>query len=206
VGEFLEYVGEREGHGMRQATHRGECQICGRTQKLPSASLLHPSGVLSKHGYTVGWGYFSGICRGSGSPPFEVDRSLIDDAIRGAKAHQATLVEHIAELRANKEPARTHVRYYSKRTYSHESAWVDTSTLYEERGVWLVQVTDRTGEHTATLQCGYSRKTRSEAAYAANVRQADYEEGGDLRGITDYIAWQTHRLSSWRIQPLQAIV
>lgn len=41
-----------------KATHSGECQCCGRKQKLPK-------GRLSNHGYTVEWGFFSGTCFGA---------------------------------------------------------------------------------------------------------------------------------------------
>ena len=52
------------------ATHEGSCQICGRQQKLPG-------NVLSKHGYTTRWGFFSGVCPGASYEPFEVSCDLI---------------------------------------------------------------------------------------------------------------------------------
>ena len=54
-----------------KATHKGTCQVCGRLQKLPAGSL-------SKHGYTVEWGYFSGVCPGAHELPLEQDRSVLD--------------------------------------------------------------------------------------------------------------------------------
>jgi hypothetical protein len=55
----------------RKATHQGTCQCCGRLQKLPG-------GFLSKHGYTVDWGYFNGVCGGAHHLPLEQDRTIVD--------------------------------------------------------------------------------------------------------------------------------
>ena len=44
-----------------KATHDGECQLCGRMQKLPD-------GRLAKHGYTTRWGFFQGVCPGYAFP------------------------------------------------------------------------------------------------------------------------------------------
>ena len=47
-----------------KAKHIGTCQICGSAQKLPG-------GRLASHGYTVRWGFFSGICAGTNHLPLE---------------------------------------------------------------------------------------------------------------------------------------
>jgi hypothetical protein len=57
-----------------KATHNGHCQICGRQQALPN-------GRLSKHGYTVDWGYFNGVCTGANHAPLEESRELTDNVI-----------------------------------------------------------------------------------------------------------------------------
>ncbi len=56
---------------MAASTHRGTCQVCGRGQKLPA-------GRLSKQGYTVDWGFFSGVCPGALAEPLETSRALLD--------------------------------------------------------------------------------------------------------------------------------
>jgi hypothetical protein len=57
----------------KKATHRGHCQCCGRVQKLPG-------NLLSKHGYTVDWGYFNGVCWGAHHRPLEEDRTIMDQS------------------------------------------------------------------------------------------------------------------------------
>ena len=57
-------------------THRGHCQTCGRVQAVDTANNL-----LAKHGYTVDFGYFDGVCRGSDRQPLEVDKSYAEATI-----------------------------------------------------------------------------------------------------------------------------
>lgn len=57
-------------------THRGHCQACGRVQAVDTANNL-----LAKHGYTVDFGYFDGVCTGSDRQPLEVDKSFAEATI-----------------------------------------------------------------------------------------------------------------------------
>jgi hypothetical protein len=53
-------------------THRGTCQACGARQAVEL-----PKGIIAKHGYTVaGFGFFNGVCRGSGYLPAEHNTAL----------------------------------------------------------------------------------------------------------------------------------
>ena len=63
-----------------KATHYGTCQICNNKQKAPN-------GLLSKHGYTVDYGFFSGVCHGAEQLPFEKDRSVLGKVIQDFEAH-----------------------------------------------------------------------------------------------------------------------
>ena len=190
----------------KQATHKGECQICGRTQKLPG-------GRMAKHGYTVSWGFFNGTCQGSAALPFEQDCSLVAEAIRAAKKHRVYLVERIAELRENTNPVRAHAHYYAK-DHGYESTWADTSTIVvaepgRHSGQWVAPVTDpRGGAQVATFGYkgrSYGSATAEEAAYGANVRLAEGMERNDLASAQRYIDWQTSRLADWTVQPLRTV-
>jgi hypothetical protein len=76
----------------RKHTHRGTCQVCGRTQAAMikqgyvSKSLgnfeLVSYNVLAKHGYTVDWGFFHGVCMGSENKPLEHDKTLTERIIK----------------------------------------------------------------------------------------------------------------------------
>lgn len=74
------------------ATHRGHCQVCGSLQKLPK-------GKLSLHGYTVAYGFFSGICTGARELPFELSCDLVKGAVARAKVALKSTQEEQAALR-----------------------------------------------------------------------------------------------------------
>jgi hypothetical protein len=54
----------------RTHTHRGTCQACGAVQ------AVMVKGLLAKHGYTVEWGFFNGVCAGADRLPLEVNKDL----------------------------------------------------------------------------------------------------------------------------------
>ena len=56
-------------------THKGTCQVCGRTQAVKQ------DGTIAKHGYTVEYGFFNGTCAGSGQKPLQQDRSVLDSLV-----------------------------------------------------------------------------------------------------------------------------
>lgn len=68
---------------MTKATHNGTCQVCGNVQ-------AH-NGSMAKHGYTVDWGFFNGVCRGSDRPALELDKSIAEQTILDCNAEAARL-------------------------------------------------------------------------------------------------------------------
>lgn len=76
----------------RQATHLGTCQVCGCMHKVSK-----DDGTIAKHGYTVDWNTFNGICQGSNHLPFEQDKKVkiayildLEDYLENLKAPKAT--------------------------------------------------------------------------------------------------------------------
>jgi hypothetical protein len=55
---------------------------------------------MSKHGYTVEHGWFSGVCTGQHFAPLQRDRSQLDAIIAQVKADCVALREHAAKLEA----------------------------------------------------------------------------------------------------------
>ncbi len=99
---------------MAKATHNGTCQACGNVQANT------PNGI-AKHGYTVDWGFFNGVCPGSDRPALEISRHYADGTIQrledGADQLEALTLADITEVTAkwasrssfNKNPAESHV-------------------------------------------------------------------------------------------------
>jgi len=77
---------------MTKHTHKGTCQICGRTQAVDNKR-----GTIAKHGYTVDWGYFSGQCEGSDELPLEVSKELTVATIARCEDRAEMLLEMTAE-------------------------------------------------------------------------------------------------------------
>jgi hypothetical protein len=194
-----------------KATHKGECQICGSTQKLPD-------GRLSLHGYTTRWGFFSGTCSGARELPWELDSSLVAGGILSAQAQRDSMAKRVAELKADRNPAKVFVKWYSRHDYKYKTAWVDTDTIVEaDRGYmssWVAPVTVEAGtrggrnryreEAIATLG-PRNGSTAMEAAYKANVQHADAIEKRDITSVDRYIEWQTVRLANWTVRPLRPV-
>ena len=74
---------------------RGHCQCCGNLQAVPTAHM-------SKHGYTVKGGWFSGVCSGQNYAPIEVSRETADKIVAQVRADVAALYETIEALRSGK--------------------------------------------------------------------------------------------------------
>jgi len=72
-----------------KATHRGTCQVCGRAQ-------AHFKGTIAKHGYTVDWGFFNGVCQGAEALPLEYDKALTESIITQLRVTVAPRAELLA--------------------------------------------------------------------------------------------------------------
>lgn len=200
----------------RKATHQGECQICGSTQMLPG-------GVLSKHGYTVQWGFFSGVCNGAGHLPFEQSKDAIAGVIASVEATIKLVEAEIAELE-NKD----------SEINGKDEAWrhcYDSYIGYTWRKVKLVEFERRNiyandpGHEPAwycyikTLDTTKDRPDRPAKPDRLDVYDirpesvrdfAHYLNGGyakHLRGQNasrrQWITWQQNRLANWAPKPLK---
>lgn len=74
-----------------RATHRGTCQVCGTSTKLPD-------GRVAKHGYTRSWGGFDQVCPGAGKLPYELARGALEDQINALALKAIKLEREIIEL------------------------------------------------------------------------------------------------------------
>jgi hypothetical protein len=180
---------------MKPATHRGSCQICGNVQKLPD-------GVLSKHGYTKQWGFFSGTCPGSGWRPFEVAFDRIQGAITDTRQAVARLEAEAAALRTApvELPAATAPFHdYNGRLGGYVES---TVTVYAdaERSVRFVLPSGR-------IEPG-SRYSCFGPVEAAVVKLREQRCGRIARAVgqrEQYIAWQEQRIREWAPAELQPV-
>lgn len=195
---------------MAAATHSGHCQACGRFQKLPN-------GVLAKHGYTVAGGFFSGVCVGSGHPPFERSFSLLPAFIASAQNALDGIETRQAGLRQMPtEPVAYVHNYEAKGTgYGNTYRWRKVTLLSEDRGSYAAityvapgtckSAWDRTFDANTIhkLDPHYTLDSHNLLVVAQwlNAKFADALErsASDLRR---YITWQQNRVATWTEQPL----
>lgn len=179
-----------------KATHRGHCQACDRVQKLPS-------GRLSSHGYTKQWGFFQGICPGTGHGPFELSTDYIErtiaDALRAADKDR-TFAE---TLRATPVTDAT--------CWVHEGTgqYVRREQVYRWRQVKLtvgsynqaVYVTEDGRTRAVGLPLGGAHANAdglNRAAKQANEVRATALDKSVTR-LGDYVAWQRKRIADWTL-------
>lgn len=70
---------------------RGHCQVCGNDQAVVRTQM-------SKHGYSILNGWFSGICHGQHHQPIEVSREYTDEVILQIKIDIENIKTRIAKL------------------------------------------------------------------------------------------------------------
>ncbi len=171
----------------------GSCQWCGATQKLPGGSLV-------KHGYTVKWGFFSGICRGSSFLPYEKSCDLVKKSI-------AEVTEQIKDTQKT-------VTAVLKATSSQVIANIRTEGTADRRmGYhWTKGEVIRVKDHLGLKYHNYVRN--QEEIYEFNFYDFDYAKTIPLgvkainesyaehlksviKEMKEYIDFQTKRVEAW---------
>ena len=181
---------------INKATHSGTCQVCGRFQKLPH-------GVLSRHGYTKEWGFFAGTCNGADYLPFELDCSIIENAI--AKAIEAieefkTLAQETRSLRDTKNVWRQKVVYRGRKDsvkhFQDEMVGSTTSNGVQQYH-WA---SDEVHNQCNRINFGCGENPIEEFVIKANHRRAKLYDR-QVAEFEGYVKWQTARIDGWTAKP-----
>lgn len=184
---------------MAKSTHIGTCQVCGRSQKLPN-------GLLSKHGYTVEWGFFSGECYGSGNLPFEVSKYMIDDSIRRATQQRDETLGLSDEYKAGRLDdgikAWVHA-YYSSTGYGRNLIrggyrWQQVDVVPVEKGMrGRFMYLDDNGKKIHIETYDYTIESLEQTRVHMNKQHAEYSLDKRVVDLNRYIAWQQQRIENW---------
>jgi hypothetical protein len=180
---------------MAKATHSGECQICGKRQKLPN-------GLLSNHGYSVKWNMFLGICPGAIVLPYE----LSCDAIKENLVHVQSRIDNL-EARLLEIQLRTgsigYVMLYKSPTWEDRTGgyyWEELEFIEKEAGY---------GSIGYVLQCGkqvfnhglYSRTVEG-MAREGDQKYIKHVLSPRIRGLKNYKQWAIDRIANWQLKDL----
>jgi hypothetical protein len=182
-----------------KATHFGECQLCGRQQKLPN-------GRMSIHGYAVQWSQFVGTCPGSKHLSYERSADLLSPAAVRADERAAFLLEAAAGLDASnsllvswrRELPRVSRR--DDRKYSNERVELvdDTSKDYPCAVFAFEGKTYNAYAEFGIFGCALSvaKGLRERAARGLRQEAANHRE---------YAAWARARAAAWKLADLQPV-
>ena len=194
----------------KTATHSGECQGCGRQQKLPD-------GKLSLHGYEVQWNQFSGTCDGAKEPPYELSCEYCKATIVRSRAQMERHLEAAKALRIpTKDPILSDLNVptewnFKRRAYDTRVAFnvrlevVPDSTSTKITGIYTmggeVKTVDITGSH------GIRPRWEGTPLQIVNRFRREAAETQEMfAGHLDrYIKWQEKRVADWKLRPLTPV-
>lgn len=173
-----------------RATHKGTCQVCHREQLLPG-------GRLAKHGYSVDYGCFNGVCFGAGHLPLEQSCELVKKDIERHQTARATMVTLQATLEASQEP-RGYVSIYVGRRYAR--VWLYLPLVYyADQKIYALE-----GEKRHPIE-GYQIEFTKDPAEAARILNRTYIDERlvpDRRRMDEHIARQERTVLNWKPLPL----
>lgn len=187
-----------------KATHQGHCQACIATQKLPD-------GRLAKHGYVVaGYGFFNGVCMGSGHKPLEQDKTIVERSIVWAQDMIVKVKADIDKVGAEKG---FHFAWYHSYI---QASWKNRRSRYVWEYCPVAVVGLKYAHRDEYYREGYvytsegaipaSRhsihaKTTQELCDALNAKYIESRQR-DIKELERYIADQKYRIKTWHAQPL----
>lgn len=199
----------------KPATHIGHCQLCGREQKLPG-------GRLSKHGYTVRWSFFEGVCPGAEHLPYELAKNLLQGALESVEAR---IIDLYAEARSAREETeffwvseyhgaerrggRTVQSYWAWETYPLGSLIVSTYDGGERGKVEYVSKYHRKYDNDVTReeQVACYGNDSSPAGVVAQLNERRSQAFiAEAKQHEEYANWLALRIEEWKPdQPLKPV-
>jgi hypothetical protein len=179
-----------------QALFMGSCQCCGKLQKLPQ-------GVLSKHGYTVDWGTFWGVCQGASHLPYEESCDLIESFIKRAEEAKVAMLEDIESLKTETETFFMYVyadRKSSWKVFNKSDVITEKKGDFEFHYVMTKEGEKRTNRNSSQLG-SYSCSTIEDCIKYENSKRIEFVLK-QIEEVEEYIAWQQKRVADWELKPL----
>jgi hypothetical protein len=187
-----------------KATHQGHCQACNAIQKLPE-------GVLAKHGYVVaGYGFFNGVCMGSGHKPLEQDKSIVERSIVWAQGLIDTTRAKISDVQAEHGIHFAWFHVYKPATWSRRQSgykweyvpvalvgtkYVNRDEYYREGFAYSSEGVEPMQRHSIQVKSTQELCDSLNARYIASLYQ-------DIEQMERYIKNQQWRIQTWHAQPL----
>jgi hypothetical protein len=186
-----------------KSTHQGHCQACSRIQMLPE-------GKLAKHGYQVaGFGFFNGICMGSGHLPLEQDKTIVEASIVWAEgvierkeaeiaSYSTWRGEHMAWFHDYIPSKRRGIPSGYKWIYTPVGRYTVGSSDHAYPYTFLI---DHEGKVVDGLRYSLHAASTQELVEKMNAKYIDALRH-DIEQAKRYIADQRRLIRDWHLQPL----
>lgn len=127
---------------MKATQIRGTCQCCGRQQAVVN-------GKMSKHGYTVKMGWFSGVCTGQHYVPMQVSREVADKIVAEIRAEIPQLLAKADQVKAGEIKPVSIMRSVSFKE-KVEVAFADATSMEQRHALhameWNLRLRAKAGE------------------------------------------------------------
>ena len=181
---------------MTKATHEGTCQICGSNQKLPS-------GVLSKHGYNLDFGFFSGVCQGEGHAPFEKSTEATAFVILSVKAQLVHAKKRRQERLENKKTVVATMRLRTNGQSRHKTVELTAVQLtVDQYGSGLTSSYTENNYYGTFKVASIPMPPRYDTSkenmiLAANEFHVRRVMDVEIAQMEKYIDWQEERVANW---------
>ena len=186
-----------------KAKTKGTCQCCGRVQKLPGDRL-------AKHGYTTRWGFFSGVCRGSGYLPFELSTDQVARYVRESQDAILGIEEDIAGLASE-----TSVAWVNEYVRGAGYRWIRVNVFAEkwrpnpasdyEAERYYYHAAQHGEEPKKVFLTVYSFTNLFEVVKGLNDKRINLLRS-QIADHRRYIAWQQERIANWAPSELATVV
>lgn len=166
---------------------RGICQCCGREQAVVR-------GRMSKHGYTVEQGWFSGVCTGQHYAPMQHDRKEADSIAAIVSSQAAALRAAAAALTVATVPADRMVD--TNRSRREGAKWVAIQIAFGDMSEYSKE------EYVRSEQWRLTRRAELGESFAADLlRMADEYHGKALREVPAEPAAERICVGDQRVSP-----
>ena len=180
-----------------KATHKGTCQICERVQKLPKEKM-------SKHGYTIDFGYFQGVCHGASCLPFEESCEILREELIQVGLYITRQEKRIVELRSkapkgNKAFMSLYDLVIGRSVIQEVTFYFEGKDLYFKSHYKSCSFPKK---RYPGCRYGFSSsKTIQDAVRRANKLYADYISH-ELKSVLCWAKRAQERCDNWKLQPL----
>lgn len=175
--------------GKQKAEAWGTCQVCGNFQKLPGNNL-------STHGYTIQWGFFSGVCYGSHHLPLQVSCEMVKQSIVDVTDRRNGTLQYIDKLTKSPLADKAWINLKVQIGRVSDWTWRELSVGKDEKGYFYTFE-----DKTVYFPFYESAKSLADLIKSKNEGYVHFLRER-VRQMDGYLAHQTEVVKNWKPTPV----